>query len=317
MRTHKTLGLLLSTLLPLAACGLPEQDSRGLPQTEPVAPPRLTADDRSDFTINKPVIRGMWGSSDKDVWAAGEEGMMLHWDGKIWGRVSVPTGGDLLAIWGASDKDIWAVGEAGVVIRWDGSAWSRVTTPVPDSATLNDVWGTSGSNVWAVGDRGALIQFNGSAWGATNLPIINNLLTVWAASTTDAWIGGDLGLLLRWDGAAWSGVPSGSSQPFVHIRGTASNKVWAAKQNQEIWTFDGSKWARLSVSGVFGSRLWINADNDIWVYRSTYASHFTTMWTSFSFSGELTALWGANPMTAWAMTTSEISRFTGTWSFGW
>ena len=72
---------------------------------------------------------------------------------RAWGRIAVPTGVDLMAIWGASDKDIWAVGEAGVVIHWDGTSWSRTTTPVPDSATLNDVWGraavTSGPSVTA------------------------------------------------------------------------------------------------------------------------------------------------------------------------
>ena len=45
-----------------------------------------------DFTINKPMINRIWGSSEKDVWAAGNEGMMLHWNGKVWRRISIPTG---------------------------------------------------------------------------------------------------------------------------------------------------------------------------------------------------------------------------------
>jgi hypothetical protein len=196
-------------------------------------------------------------------------------------------------------------------------AWSRVTTPVPDTAALNDVWGTGGSNVWAVGDRGALIQFNGSAWGAYNLPIINNLLTVWTPSSTDGWIGGDLGLLLRWNGTTWVGVQSGSSQAFVHIRGLAANKVYAAKQNSEIWTYDGSKWARLSASGIFAQRLWMTADNDIWAIRSNYASHFTTAWTTTSLGYEVTAIWSGGPTTAWAITSNDIQRFSGAWSLGW
>lgn len=318
MHMSKTLGLTLTSLLLLSlGCGLPDQDSRGQPQTEQaIEVPRL-AGEGTDFMVNKPRINQIWGSQDKDVWAAGNDGMMLHWDGTIWGRVPVPTGNDLLAIWGASDKDIWAVGEAGVVIRWDGMTWARVTTPVPDTAALNDIWGTSGSNIWAVGDRGVLIHYNGSAWGAYNLPIINNLLTVWTGSSTDAWIGGDLGLLLHWDGTAWAGVASGNSQPFTHIRGTATNKVWAAKQNNEIWTYDGSKWTKLTAS-VYGSRLWMTADNDIWVYRSSYAQHFTTTWTPFSFGYDVTALWSAGPTTAWALTTADIMRFSSSaWGQSW
>ena len=210
------------------------------PQTEPPAPPALVGGGdglHHAEADDQPHV----GSSDKDIWAAGNDGIMLHWDSKVWRRISVPTGNNLLAIWGSSDKDVWAVGDGGVVIRWDGTSWSRSTTPVPDTAAINDIWGTSGSNIWAVGDRGVIIQYNGSAWGAFSLPSINNLLTVWTPSTTDGWIGGDLGILLRWDGSAWSEQPSNSTLPYVHIRGTSPSKVWAAKQNYEVWTFDGSK----------------------------------------------------------------------------
>ena len=317
-RSPRRLAVSLSLALSLSwGCGLHEQDSRGLPQSDPPESAGLLDDAGRDFMINKPQIKSIWGSSDKDVWAVGDDGMMLHYDGAIWGRVPVPTGSDLLAVWGASDKDIWAVGDAGVVIHWDGTLWSRVTTPVPDSAALNDIWGTSGNNIWAVGDRGALIQFNGSAWGAHHLPIINNLLTVWTPSTTDGWIGGDVGLLLRWNGTTWTGVQSGNSTAFVHIRGTAANKVYAAKQNHEVLTFDGSKWAKLGAAGIHGQRLWMTADNDVWVYRASSAHHLTTAWTSFSFSYDLTALWSASPTSAWAVTSQDISRYTGTWSLNW
>ncbi|MBL9004597.1 MAG: hypothetical protein JNJ46_10140 [Myxococcales bacterium] len=309
-------SLFSSLLLASAACGPAEQDSRGQDQQGSGESTTLIIGGGStDFTVNKPIINRVWGSSDKDVWAAGNDGNMIHWDGKAWRRIAVPTGNDLLGIWGASDKDVWAVGEAGVVIHWDGSAWSRVTSPVPDSAALNDVWGTSGNNIWAVGDRGVVMQYNGSAWGAISLPQINNLLTVWASGTSDAWIGGDLGLLLRWDGSSWSEVASGSAAAYVAIRGTASNKVWASKQNREVWIFDGTKWTRSTAIG--GSKLWMTADNDIWVYDNSSAAHYTTMWSSANF-GTLSAVWSSSPISAWAFTPNEIYRLTTAgWNATW
>jgi hypothetical protein len=299
------------------ACGLPDESTRSQPQSDDPARSVLPVGGVMDFTINKPVINRAWGASDKDVWGAGNGGMMVHWDGKVWRRIAVPTGNDLQAIWGASDKDVWAVGDAGVVIHWDGTSWARITSPVPDSAALNDVWGTSGSNVWAVGDRGVILQYNGSAWGAFSLPSINNLLTVWTGSTTDGWIGGDLGMLLRWDGTAWSEVASGSATPWMHIRGTASNKVWATKQNNEVWSFDGTKWAKATAS-VIGQRLWMTADNDIWTYSSGYNYHFTGstwVYTGFSY---LNTVWSSSPTSGWALTSSEIYKFSsGSWSATW
>ena len=315
-KIHNRLGFALSLALTLA-CGPIEEGNRSQPQSADSMQTVLPVGGVMDFTINKPVINRVFGASDKDVWGAGNGGMMVHWDGKVWRRIAVPTGNDLLSIWGASDKDVWAVGDAGVVIHWDGTSWTRTTTPIPDSASLNDVWGTSGSNVWAVGDRGVIIQYNGSAWGAFTLPSINNLLTVWTASTTDGWIGGDLGMLLRWDGTAWSEVASGSATPWLHIRGTASNKVYAAKQNSEIWVFDGSKWAR-STASIAGQRLWMTADNDIWTFAPGYSYHFNgSMWQSTSFS-YLNSLWSSSPTSGWALTNSDIFKFSsGSWSSTW
>lgn len=45
-----------------------------------------------------------------DVWAAGDQGTLLHWDGKAWTKTPSPTTSDLYALWGASKGDVWAVG---------------------------------------------------------------------------------------------------------------------------------------------------------------------------------------------------------------
>ena len=310
------LSMCAVTLLWASACGPAEQDSRGQNQaSDPEAIPLVVVGSTADFTVNKPIINRVWGSSDKDVWAAGNNGNMIHWDGKAWRRIAVPTGNDLLGIWGASDKDVWAVGEAGVVIHWDGTAWSRVTSSVPDSSALNDVWGSSGSNIWAVGDRGVVIQYDGTAWGAHSLPQINNLLTVWASGSSDAWIGGDLGLLLHWDGTGWAEVASGSATAFNTIRGTASNKIWATKQNRDVWTYDGMKWTRSTA--ISGTRLWLTADNDIWIYESGWAYHFITTWSSTSFSN-LNAVWSSSPTSGWAFTSGDFYRYSsGSWNANW
>ncbi len=318
MNTSRLFGAAALALGSLTfACGPLEQDSRTLSQSEGGEKRTRPSGPVMDFTITKPMLNRMWGSGDKDIWGAGPDGLMLHWDGKVWRRIAVPTGNNLLAIWGSSDKDVWAVGEGGVVIRYDGTSWSRSTTPVPDTAALNDIWGTSGSNIWAVGDRGVIIQFNGSAWGAFSLPAINNLLTVWAASTTDAWIGGDLGMLLRWDGSSWQEQPSNSTLAYLHIRGTAPNRVYAARKDVDLQFFDGTKWARLS-AGIPATRLWMTGDTDVWAFGLSDTYRYNgMMWTSASLY-TASALWSNGPSLAWANASTSMVRYNGTsWSTNW
>src|SRR5690348_8220402 len=125
MTTHRNrFALLLASLLVVSACGNLDQDS--IEQSLPAGIERPDVG-MTDFALNRPTINRLWGSGDKDVWGVGNNAMAMHWDGKVWRRIAVPTGSDLLAVWGVSDKDAWAVGEEGVVIHWDGTRWSRST----------------------------------------------------------------------------------------------------------------------------------------------------------------------------------------------
>jgi len=47
----------------------------------------------------------------------------------------LPTGAKLLDVWGTGPSDVWAVGESGLVLRWDGLVWSRVELPSGERLT--------------------------------------------------------------------------------------------------------------------------------------------------------------------------------------
>ena len=132
MNTSRLFGAAALALGSLTfACGPLEQDSRTLSQSEGGEKRTRPSGPVMDFTITKPMLNRMWGSGDKDIWGAGPDGLMLHWDGKVWRRIAVPTGNNLLAIWGSSDKDVWAVGEGGVVITMTAQAGAVRPRPCP------------------------------------------------------------------------------------------------------------------------------------------------------------------------------------------
>ena len=65
------------------------------------------------------------------MWAVGEGGTILYYDGVTWTSQTSGTTEDLLGLWGTSASDIWAVGRRETVLRYDGSIWEEVSVPVP------------------------------------------------------------------------------------------------------------------------------------------------------------------------------------------
>jgi len=67
-------------------------------------------------------IRGLWGASERDVWAWGDENTVLHWDGQSW----TPRGDGLTDsvdwIGGAAPGHIYAVGDFGLA-RYSNARW--------------------------------------------------------------------------------------------------------------------------------------------------------------------------------------------------
>src|SRR5215813_1568126 len=55
-------------------------------------------------------LDGVRGSGASDVWAVGEAGTILHWDGSAWTSVSIGTTSWLYGVWGSGASDVWAVG---------------------------------------------------------------------------------------------------------------------------------------------------------------------------------------------------------------
>jgi hypothetical protein len=104
----------------------------------------------------------------------------------------------LRSIWGSASDDIWAVGDAGTIVHWNGSEWSPSTySGVVTTSYLNQVWGSGANDVWAVGSGGTIIHWNGSSWSASPSGMITALSGVWGSSSKDVWVAGG-NTILRW-----------------------------------------------------------------------------------------------------------------------
>ncbi|HBI14961.1 MAG TPA: hypothetical protein DDY20_05530 [Desulfobulbaceae bacterium] len=71
-------------------------------------------------------LKGIWGSSASNIWAVGDDGIILHYNGSNWTSVTRARA-RLYDIWGSSSTNIYAVGLFGTILRYNGASWSYVS----------------------------------------------------------------------------------------------------------------------------------------------------------------------------------------------
>ena len=99
-------------------------------------------------------IWGVWGTSSTNVYAvagkiAGEECVILHYDGISWPDMGCIASERLEGIWGSSENDIFVVGNGGTILHSDGYSWEAMESGT--TVDLTDVWVNAENDAFAVG----------------------------------------------------------------------------------------------------------------------------------------------------------------------
>jgi hypothetical protein len=116
------------------------------------------------------VLRGIWGSSESNVWTVGDQGTIRRFgpNATEWEVIESPTTETLHAVWGAAANDVWAVGESGTILHWDGTTWTTSVAAFPVNQKrphLYAIWGSGPTDVWIVGD-GIALRYTGKMGGS-------------------------------------------------------------------------------------------------------------------------------------------------------
>ncbi len=298
-------GLLAACCVLLAACG------RG---TEWVRADSKTAQ----------TLTAVHGSGAAEVWAVGELGTTIHWDGKTWSAVESGTRVDLNAVWVTGPADAWAVGKQGVVLHWDGARWTRVD--VGGTQTLTGVWASGPGDVWvaldSVGSHGVL-RYDGKTWSLKAFPSsASSPGRVWGSGPGDVWTTQDFlgNKLMHWTGAGWREVPVevGSSPDCGDLWGTGPGELWALCEltgATRVVHRSASGWSVLPAETQDGflegdgwEALWASSSGKVWtVGRMGMVFHFDgSTWheergEDLSGGLDLRDVWGASETDLWAV----------------
>lgn len=261
------------------------------------------------------TLRAIWGDG-STLWAVGEEGKLLQRTEGGWNMVASPTAMQLNTIWGSGPKDIWAAGDNTTLLHYDGVTWTVRNDLVEHrlaATQLHDLWGSDASNVWLAAQeaapwplekRATILHYDGSKWSIQRLDNQQAMSALVGLNRDEIWAVGERGTMMRWSArpnyvvqglrrgvepllkSVWAAQPNRAMavgyggvildlnyQPnrevydtnqtqstkvnYHAVAGRNTEDIWVAGDNGTIMHFDGQRWERrqpapgVSLFGLF------------------------------------------------------------------
>jgi hypothetical protein len=124
-------------------------------------------------------------------------------------EMDCPTDVDLSAVWGTGFFNVYAVGEDGTILHFDGTGWTIVEYEADTHPNLHVVSGAAADLIWAAGANRFLLEFDGEQWSQQetvfDLPEWpGGYRGLCAASTTAAYAVGEGATIERFTGDGWT-----------------------------------------------------------------------------------------------------------------
>jgi apolipoprotein N-acyltransferase len=209
------------------------------------------------------ALRTVSAASEANILAAGDAGLLLHWDGRTWKRLDADALDWVDAAWDGRDGH-WLVARSGELFRWKNDSLerqaalgeraralafdqrARVVFALSEAgalyelragswaalsletagAKLHDISIAEDGSAVAVGQGVAVVR-EGGQWKSTPLPAGVVLHGAFAQGGDRALAVGEAGVLLEWNGAAWSRVPVAVHGALRSVSGTEDGRAVA------------------------------------------------------------------------------------------
>ncbi len=227
------------------------------------------------------VLRDARPISASELWAVGDMGTTLAWDGRAVRSVASGTTQTLTKLWPISPTDIWAVTGSSNILRWDGSAWNTAYG-AGSGYYWTDVWGAAPNSLWFAGTyynstanmyTAYALLWNGSSYSMQTVASSRFLTAIHGRSATDVWLvgystGGTYApVAYRYNGSFWAavGVTGGPSNVLNGVWAGGSQEAWAVGTAGGLYELQGGVLnARTSgtnislqaIDGISAAELW-------------------------------------------------------------
>ncbi|MCP4107814.1 MAG: hypothetical protein GY749_20105 [Desulfobacteraceae bacterium] len=244
-------------------------------------------------------LRDIWGNSGTDIFAVGEKGTILHYDGSTWTAMASNSYNYLRSVWGRSGNNVFAVGENGTILHYNGTDWTRMTSTTSDD--LEGVWGSSGNDVFAVSKQGSIFHYNGNTWTQMPQSTLCPLYDIWGTPSDNVFAAGGTWnsfVILRYNGSAWAQMPVSTSDVPYSLWGTSENNVFAVGNSGAILHYGGREWQKMeTVSSDYLRSVWGTSGNNVFAVgvNGTVLQYNGAAWRQMpaGSSKDLYGIWGS------------------------
>ena len=260
----------------------------------------------------------------KTVWAVGDGGMVLRWNGWYSKKIEVSIRGSsqptMLGVWAKDFDQAWVVGELGSIAQCTGSSCVQVfeagTFFTNTTNLLQAVYGFDSNNVWVAGVN---IVLRCSDTGCLTISGAPSALfsSIWGSDPEQMWVSGDGGNLLKCGGVSCVSIPSKTQSPIHKIWGIDANNIWALSDNGIVKCVNNEcSYISVGSAGVGLNSIWASDINHAWVVGAGGSVYKCTdnacTFIQTGASSVLFSIWGSDTENVWAVgPNSTVVRCSG------
>jgi cysteine-rich repeat protein len=267
-------------------------------------------------------LEGVWPTSSLVV-AVGAAGTIVEDDGNGWRAGRSLSTEDLHAVWGSAAHGFFAVGDDGTILHREGRSWRPMALGrgVLGSASqsFTVVRETPGAIVGAIGTSD-IIVYQGAGWSPTVVPTALSINGLWGSSSDDVFAVGSDGTILHFDGLRWTVQPSDTTVDLHAVHGRGPGDVYAVGDDLTVLHHDGVDWQTLrsGPSAAFSGDLRavlagdagvVHVGGDEGLFRVESSGSLTRLVTT-----KVNGLWSKTPASGWAAGDRIHRLVNGVWS---
>ncbi len=145
----------------------------------------------------------IWGSSPDDVWAAGDNGSLIHWDGIEWTIIKTDISEEITALYGTADNDIYLAATSGnhsALYHYNGTEWLKENDVTGMYAIT--LWKKPGGNLIIGGTN--FVEYTNRTYQQINIPgRTRGVIKVFGSDHNNIFTAGDFGEITHFDGKTW------------------------------------------------------------------------------------------------------------------
>jgi hypothetical protein len=180
----------------------------------------------------------IWGRDAQDVYAAGDFGKVIHYDGISWKPMDTGIDSIINVIRGDADGNIYTAGQGGIIMKYDGDSWSEMYSD--DSYYFFDLLVRSSTTIFAVGREGYVFKYDGESWRRMPRVTGYDLLDIWGFRSDELFVAGRNGTIIFYNGDGWFDLSSEvrTNQNLLAMWGEDRNSFFVVGDGGTILKYD-------------------------------------------------------------------------------